>query len=73
MKPDKTENKIRFGCGFIFGLVLGFVYAIGWVAVTWGVFVAIVIATAIVCGLLAMKYGDSFWYYLKDRSWWLWW
>lgn len=72
MKPDKTENTIRFGCGFTFGLVLGFVFAVQWMASTWGCFTAIAIASGIVCGLLAMKKGDAFWYSLKDKLWWWW-
>jgi hypothetical protein len=70
MKPDTIENRIRFGCGFTFGLASGFFFAVQWVADTWGGFAATSITTAIVCGLLAMKYGDAFWYSLKDWFWW---
>lgn len=73
MKPDKTENQIRFGCGFTFGMVLGFAFAVQWVADNWGSFVAIAVVFAIACGLLAMKYGDAFLHSLKDKLWWFWW
>ncbi len=53
-KPDPLEKKIRFGCVFIFGLVFGLYSATG-LAVT-----AAVAITALIFGLLAMKYGDRF-------------
>ena len=68
MQPDKTEKALRFGCGFIFGLVAGFFTAFQWVMSTWGGLAALAFASAVICGLLAMKYGDAFWYSLKD--WW---
>ena len=58
---DGFEKSIRFGCGFLFG---GLVVAV--VALVWEFFSAASsfwIATgtsAIVCGLLTVRYGDRF-------------
>lgn len=58
--PDGFEKIIRFGCGFLFsGIVLSFTLpqivsltaSPLWVAVGVG---------ALVCGLLAIRYGDGF-------------
>jgi hypothetical protein len=65
MKPDKTEKAVRFGCGFTFGLVVGLFYALDWVMDSWGGFAAALFFSAVICGLLAMKYGDTFWCSLK--------
>jgi hypothetical protein len=75
-KPDSLEKKVRFGCGFLFGLVIGlleftriFLFSSGsTLIVTVGI-------VAVVCGLLALKYGDRFWYYVLERLrgliWWI--
>ncbi len=68
MPPDTTEKALRFGCGFTFGLVAGFFTAFQCIASTWGGLAALAFASAVISGLLAMKYGDTFWYSLKD--WW---
>ena len=66
-KPDPPEKKIRFGCGFLFGLILG---VLGLTRVSYRVlnsyypaeviFILAVIL-AFLCGWLALKYGDRFW------------
>ena len=58
--PDGFEKLVRFGCGFIFsGIVLFFtvpqIVSLG--VSTFGVAVGI---GALFCGLLAIRYGDSF-------------
>ena len=69
MEADKTEKTLRFGCGFAFGLIAGFSASLQWVYDTWGGFAATVLVSAILCGLLAVKFGDKFWYSLKN--WWI--
>jgi hypothetical protein len=66
MKPDKLEKSVRFGCGFTFGLFIGFISSVQWVADTWGGIAVIIFSTAIISGFLAVKYGDKFWYSIKD-------
>jgi hypothetical protein len=70
MAPDISEKRIRFGCGFVFGLIVGFFTAITYVFETWGFIILVSLCAAIVCGLLAKKYGDAFWYSI--RNWWFW-
>ena len=69
MKPDRTEKGIRFGCGFVFGLVVGLFTALTWIIDSWSIAVIALIA-AVVCGLLAERCGDAFWRSL--RNWWYW-
>jgi hypothetical protein len=70
--PDALEKGIRFGCGFSFGGVILF-FALArhffntaspfWISVGLG---------ALVCGLLAIRYGDSFYHgILAFFRWWL--
>jgi hypothetical protein len=70
MEPDASENRIRFGCGFTFGLIAGFFSAITHIYDTWGPIISISLFAALVCGWLAKKYGDAFWYSIKN--WWFW-
>ena len=70
-EPDPLENKIRFGCGFVFGLLLiafsGFVW---WMVAGSAYYVgALSLACGLVLGVLAMRYGDRFWYSMR---YWLW-
>jgi hypothetical protein len=59
MDADRTEKRIRFGCGFTAGLVIGFSVALRWCAKTWGGLAAIIVASAMVCGWLAVRYAPS--------------
>lgn len=69
--PDGCEKLIRFGCGLVFGgLVLLFTLPqilsleAGqlWIAVGLG---------AVICGLLAMRYGDDFYAHMSQLfHWW---
>jgi len=61
MEPDKSEKRIRFGCGFTFGLVIGFFSTARYIYDSAGGLAAGTFATAVLFGWLAMKYGDSFW------------
>lgn len=68
-KPDKLEKGIRFGCGALFGVLIGvksFVYHFFMGDADPDIYV--VVTVALVCGLLAMKMGDRFWMWLK--GWW---
>jgi hypothetical protein len=70
MEPDKTEKVVRFGCGFVFGLVIGFFTAITCVIESWSIVVLIAFGAAVLFGWLAKKYGDAFWNSMKN--WWYW-
>ena len=70
-QPDGLEKGIRFGCGFLFGgIILFFAFARDffstaspfWIAVGGG---------ALICGLLAIRYGDRFYHgILAFFRWW---
>lgn len=59
---DAAEKVTRFGCGALLGIFAGIgiaikltLYSFGWVA-------AVIVGAVLVCGFLALKYGDGFWY-----------
>jgi len=68
VKPDRTEKGIRFGCGFAFGLFVGFLAAARYMYHSAGWLATVAFATALLCGWLAMRCGDEFWESL--RHWW---
>jgi hypothetical protein len=69
-EPDRLEKGIRFGCGGLFGAVIGFFFIIEFHPDSSGGIALACVAGAVICGALAMRYGDPFWHGLKD---WLWW
>lgn len=70
MEPDKSKKRIRFGCGFAFGLIVGFFTTARHIYNSAGGIAAGTFVTAFVFGLLALKYGDSFWEILRKWYWW---
>jgi hypothetical protein len=66
-KPDPMEKRMRFGCGFLCGLVLGFfgtlrvMYKIMYWYNSAGLVISIAVISALISGWLALKYGDRFW------------
>jgi hypothetical protein len=70
--PDYEEKAIRFGCGFVFGLVvIGFGTGLSLLGRgAWAAGFAVV--GAVICGLLAMHMGERFWDWWRDRRWWWW-
>ncbi len=70
-EPDNLEKVIRFGCGALIGLAIGFLITLRFIlSIELGFAAVISVALAGICGLLAVKHGDEFWYSLKD---WLGW
>jgi hypothetical protein len=71
--PDRFTLGVRFGCGALFGLVLPFVggsifsFETGRSALGWCLLVALV------CGLLAMRFGETFWEKVVHSRFWRWW
>ncbi|NEP46645.1 MAG: hypothetical protein F6K35_48630 [Okeania sp. SIO2H7] len=62
-KPDLVQFFVRFGCGFLFAIVL--VLSLGLIQ-TVGEFVVFSLILGFIFGLLAAKYGDRFWQKLSD-------
>lgn len=69
-KPDRIEKEVRFGCGFAFGLLVGFFVAARHIYNSAGWLAVVTLVIAILCGLLAVRYGDRFWHSLKNWWWW---
>lgn len=66
---DREAVGVRFGCGALFGLIvgLGSIYSLPSV----GPVIAVAVALALVCGGLSARYGERFW---SSASRWLgWW
>jgi hypothetical protein len=70
-EPDPFENRVRFGCGFVFGAMISALLIGRMVASFTGTFWALVVAIAVITGLLARRYGDDFWHAIMDLfPWW---
>ena len=71
MEPiDRTEKGIRFGCGFVFGLLLFGVSSIWFVYEDPGLHVSAVLIASIAFGLAALRFGDAFWrWFARWFSW----
>lgn len=67
---DEAEKVTRFGCGALLGVIVGIMLVITFTLSNFGFIVATVVAAVMVSGLLALKYGDEFWYsatsWIKD-------
>jgi len=65
--PDKFEKGIRFGCGSVFGFVLGlYLFLHLFLSERTTIAIIAVFAIVFICGFWAMKKGDRFWYSIKN-------
>ena len=64
----KAEEMTRFGCGALLGCFVGLYLIAKWLIVSAGVAVAVWAGAMLMCGGLALKYGDAFWYGLFGRN-----
>ncbi len=71
-EPDKEEKIIRFGCGAVLGAVVGLYLAFRFIALPFGTVAVIVAGAVVLCGYLALRYGDAFWHRFL-QNWWWWW
>lgn len=71
--PDRFTLGVRFGCGALFGLVLPFAGGTIFAFRAGRSLIAWCLLSALLTGLLAMRYGDAFWERtVRGRSWWWW-
>jgi hypothetical protein len=70
---DKAEKVIRFGCGFVFGLIVGVSSLILFLVGNDSSWLASALVVALIFGALSMRYGDPFWRWLSRLSLWGWW
>jgi predicted membrane protein len=66
-EPDAAEKGIRFGCGFVLGGLFVFICVLREVHTLTNFAIVGCVVGALVCGWLAMRYGDEFW---KSFPWW---
>jgi len=60
-KSDAKHKRARFGCGFVFGLVLAGIGGVGAAFSDGMLFLAITLVLSAIFGLAAMQFGDNFW------------
>lgn len=64
----KAEKVTRIGCGALLGFVFGFYIVVKYSFESFGSAAAVITAAIWVCGYLALKYGDEFWYSIFGGS-----
>lgn len=62
------EKVTRFGCGALLGVFIGLYCIAKWRIISSGTAVVTLVVAILVCGCLALKYGDEFWYGLFGRN-----
>lgn len=70
-RPDAFEKRLRFGCGFLFGVVVVAYMLLRQLFEPSGTFWAVGAGVAVVCGVLAVRWGDRFWR-VAVSWWWPW-
>ena len=58
---DKSEKVIRFGCGFVFGLVFFGACSVWFLVHEPVTHAAAVLIGATIFGLAALRFGEAFW------------
>ena len=66
-----VERGVRFGCGACLGTILGFLGAMQALDASFSALVVGAALGALLCGFLAVRFGDRFWESLPD--WLQWW
>lgn len=62
----ETEQATRFACGALLGGFVGVALIVHLALSSFGAIAGVLIASIFVCGILALAYGDRFWFALKD-------
>lgn len=68
-EPDASEKRIRFGCGFIFGGIIGLIVVLRELYQMTGLAWTCVAGFAVLCGYLALRLGDEFWEWVGKGRW----
>jgi hypothetical protein len=66
-EPDTEEKAIRFGCGALLGILFGFYLAFRFTVLSFGMAAAVVLGVVVLCGYLALRYGDDFWHWILSN------
>jgi len=69
--PDPPRSRfefwVRFGFGFLFGILLGFYLSPGLFSYTSRWWLGFPIVSSFLCAILAAKFGDRFWTWFRAR------
>ena len=60
--PSREGRLVRFGCGFVFGLVVGWCVLVRYLAFHIGLILALAVGCAVAVGAASALYGDRFWF-----------
>ncbi len=69
LPPEAMEKRVRFGFGALLRLCIGLSAGLSWCSVE-GASVWLLLVPVMLCGWLAVRYGDRFWERIGP---WLWW
>ncbi len=70
--PDGLTKGIRFGCGALFGAVAGAGALFTLILDGWYWVAVVAAVSTLVCGFLAMRWGEDFWSWVVEHRWWFW-
>ena len=65
---SQEEKVTRFGCGAVFGLFFGFFLVLKFSLASLGIAAVTIVGAIGICGFLALRYGDEFWYAIFGRG-----
>ncbi len=68
---SKGEKVTRFGCGFVFGAFAAALAVWTWSLLNGLHLLAAVAGFGLICGMLAVRFGDKFWHSIP-KWWWPW-
>ena len=66
LPPDALEKKIRMGCGAVAGIVVGLLFGFAGLGLVAGWLWAFTGFITVAFALLALRYGDRFWFRLLE-------
>jgi hypothetical protein len=67
---DVVGKSILFGCGALFGAVVGGATIPLFLPSEWYLLALFAGCGALVCGVLALRWGDDFWSWIGEHPWW---
>ena len=71
--PSAAEKRLRFAFGLGLGFVIGASIALRYFRFEGPYTVTSLVVAPLLCGILAMRFGDRFWYAVGDFARGLWW
>lgn len=66
-QPSKGEKITRFICGALLGFFVGIFFVARLRLLVLEIAIIVVLGAVLICGFLALKYGDEFWHSIFQR------